>query len=142
MQRLSIDAGLRYLVVPSAAAGLLLVLLLFIASRLGSLISLLAFGLLSAAVAAGLAAEIVLWVARGVRRLELDEEELLLYRGRSLEKRRVDVQSVVSLRVRSRLGRKTATLVLTSGESVRLAGDAFSEEEFARFLAALAEWAP
>jgi hypothetical protein len=139
-QSVTIDASLRYLAGPSIAAGLLVVLILFILSRFPSVLSLLAFSLLSAAVAAGLACEIVIWIARGARRIEVHLDELILYRGRLLAPTRIQRVSVTGLRVSSRLGRRSATLRVASTRTLRIFGDAFRDEDFARVLSALQAW--
>jgi len=79
-QNISVDASLRYIVGPSAVAGVVFVVFFFLLTRISSLLSNLAFVLLSIAVLAGLCAEIALWQKRGTRRIELNGKTLTLYR--------------------------------------------------------------
>jgi len=134
------EAHARHLVAPSVAAGLFIVLVLFALSRISSFLSTLAFALLSAAVAAGLACEAAVWQERGTRRIEISGGTLTLYQGRERKARTVEQESISRVKLTARLGRSTATLSLVSGGRIRLSGDAFPEEAFARIVAALAEW--
>lgn len=138
--RISVQAGISRLVAPSIGAFVLVELLLFVLTRVATLLSLLAFGVLSMLVAGGFAAEIIRWQVRGIRFVELDEEVLTLYRGPGLELRQVQRQSVRGIRISSRLGRRTARIDLNMGKAVRIRGDAFPDAPFERFCAALAAW--
>ncbi len=138
----SADASLRYLLVPSITACVIIVLVLFALNRIGEVLSTLAFVLLSLAVAAGFACEALVWLQFGVRRIEVDERSLTLYRGRALRQRSVERISVRSVRVVSRLGRRSATLYLGRGRWLRVASSAFPAEAFTAILDAIAEWSP
>jgi hypothetical protein len=140
MTRTSVQASFHYLVIPSAAAFLLLELALFLLTRIATLLSVLAFGLLTLLVAGGFAFELLAWQAQGIRSLELDSETLTLYCGPVLAPRKVERQSVRSVRLREGLGRRTVELVLSSGKRLRIRSDAFPPEPFERFCASLMEW--
>jgi hypothetical protein len=137
---LSIQAGTATLLAPNIAAFVLVVLVLFALTRVASLLSLLAFAGLSLLTAAGFAAELIAWRARGIRCMDLDDEMLTVYRGRSLAAAQVRRNMVRSIRIRSLLGRRTITLFMVTGKRLRIRGDAFSPAPFEQFSAALAAW--
>jgi hypothetical protein len=87
--------------------------------------------------AAGFAAEMLVWRARGIRSIDLDEETVTLFRGRSLVPGRVERHLVLSVRIRTALGRRTVELIMMSGKRVRIHDDAFPAESFGQFCAAL-----
>jgi hypothetical protein len=137
---ISVEAHVRYMAAPSAGAGLIIVLVLFLLTRIASVLSTLAFVALSAAVLAGLGVEIAVWHARGTRRIELSGRTLTLFSGKTLEPLRIERARVERTRIRSALGLRTLTLYLLSGERVRLSSQAFPEEQFSLFLEAMSTW--
>jgi uncharacterized protein (DUF58 family) len=138
--RVSIDAHPRYLIVTDVAAFAIGVFLLLLLSLIPSILSALAVVLLIAGLAMFFVLDIAFWFLKGVRSVELDEHTLTIYKGTSLESRRIERGHVSGIKVRSRLGRRDAVLILGAKERVRIAEDAFTPEAFSRFLAALDAW--
>ncbi len=137
---LSIRAGIGTLLAPNIAAFVMVELVLFALTRVASLLSLLAFAGLSLLAAAGFAAELLAWNARGIRCIDLDDEMLTVYRGPALAPCQVRRNAVRSVRIRSLLGRRTVELRMLTGKRLRIRGDAFLAAPFERFCAALAAW--
>jgi hypothetical protein len=138
--RISANAHPRYIVVTDISAFALVTLLLLLVSRIPSILSPLALISFLAAFALGFAAHIGLWLLRGIRSVDLDDDALLLYRGASLTLHRVERRLLRGVRIRRGMGRRMALLRLASGKRLRIPEDAFPREAFARFLAALEEW--
>ena len=80
----SIHARHRYLIATDAAALLLVEILLFALSRFHFVMSPLAFLLLAIGVVLGFAADIGLWFWNGIRGVDITDDVLTVYRGRSL----------------------------------------------------------
>jgi hypothetical protein len=139
---ISIQSHLRYLVATDAAALLVAELLLFALSRIRVLISPLAFLLLGIGVIAGFAADVGLWFWRGIRAAEISDEQLTVYRGRSLFPETYLRSVIMSVRISRLPGSRSARLQTLSGRRLRITENAFPREEFSRLLAALREWAP
>lgn len=140
MARASIDAHIRYIIATDAAAFLIGMVLLCALSLVPKALSALALWLLLAGLAIGLGMDVLLWFFRGIRSVELSDDAITMYRGRGLESRRIERHMVRDVTVTRRLGRRTAMLLLTSKEKVRITEDAFPREAFARFLNALCGW--
>jgi hypothetical protein len=145
------DARPVLLFTAAAGALLLCVVLLLLAMLVHALISWLALILLVVALGAGLAAEVLVWVLRGIRCVEIDADTLTICRGRSLAARRsIPRASVIAVRTARRFGRRIAVLRLDglrpngprpkAQRQVRIAEDAFPREQFTRFLAVLETW--
>jgi len=132
----------RPLLVAAADIGAFLigVLLLALLSLVPSLISPLAFGLLTAALATGFGLDFLLWAQRGIRSIEIDPDQLTLYRGPSMVPQRVPRSSVSSSRAVRGLGRRVALLRMIRGRPIRIPEDAFARAEFSRFLTHLSGW--
>lgn len=132
----------RPLLVAAADVGAFLVgvLLLALATLVPSLLSPLAFGLLTAALAAGFGLDFLLWARRGIRSVEIDPDSLTLYRGPSMAPRRVLRSSVASLRTARGLSRRVVRLRVAPGRPIRIPEDGFAREEFSRFLTHLSAW--
>ena len=139
--RISIDARLRYVLTTDAVAFLAAAILIFLVSRIRSLVSLLAVWLLVAALVVGLAVEIALWLLAGIRRVELEDDVLTLTVGRHRRMHRVERADLARLRVTRRLGRVAVRVRLRSGARLRIPEDAFPREAFARLLSELERWA-
>jgi hypothetical protein len=138
------------------AAGFALGAALLVAARfVPQLVSPLAFWLLAAALAAGFGVDLLLWISRGVRAIELDGDTLALRRGRGRTVQRIERASVVGVRSRRSWGGRAIELILrgAGGPSVaRLArqllrrdrvvlkDDAFDREAFARLAGLLSTW--
>ncbi len=97
--QLRMDARPVLLYTASAGAFAVIAALLLLARLVPTLLSVLAVVLLSAAVAAGLAAEVLVWRARGIRSVEIDGDDLTIYRGRTLADQVVPRASLIALRV-------------------------------------------
>jgi hypothetical protein len=138
--RSSVDAHIRYIIAIDASAFLIGVVLLCALSLIPKTISALALGLLIAGLAVGLGMDVLLWFFRGIKSMELSDDALTVYKGRGLESRRIQRRMVKEVTVTRRLGRRTAMLLLTSRERLRISEDAFPREAFARFLNALCRW--
>lgn len=129
----------------SAGALALVVGLLLLARLVPSLVSLLAVALLSAAAAAGLAAEVLVWRARGIRSVQLDGDTLTVYRGRALAAQEVARAAVTALRTVRRWGGRVAVLTVKDARpgkrsGLRISEGAFPREQFGRFLVVLEAW--
>ena len=116
------------------------VLLLALATLVPSLLSWLAFGLLTATLAAGFGLDFLLWRRRGIRSIEIDPDQLTLYRGPSMVPQRILRSSVGSLRTARGLARRVALLRMIRGRPIRIPEDGFAREEFSRFLTHLSAW--
>ncbi len=138
--RISAEARLRYVLVTDAAVFVVGVLLIVLVSRIRSLVSPLAAWLLLGALVVGFALEITLWILRGVRRVELEEDALILTVGSDRRTRRVQRRDIVRIRITSRLGRTALHLRLANGARLRIPEDAFPREAFARLVSALQRW--
>ena len=138
--RASAYAHLRYLLAADLAAFVLGLLLLLLASRLPSFLSPLALAILIAGLAVWFGLHIVLWLFSGIRSVEISAGVLIVYRGRRLEADRIERRSLSEIRIRRRLGRRTVTLLHSSGKRTRISEDAFAAEAFSQFLAALETW--
>jgi hypothetical protein len=139
------DARPVLLYTASAGAFVLVAALLLLARLVPTLLSVLAVVLLSAAVAAGLAAELLVWRARGIRSVEIDGDALTLYRGRALAAQIVPRASVIATRAVRRWGARTAVLTLKDPAPgkravLRIGEEAFPRELFTRFLTILEAW--
>jgi hypothetical protein len=136
----SINAHPKYLITTDAAALLLVLVLLFAASRLRFILSPLAFLLLGAGVLAGFTVDVGWWFWKGIRSMEIADDVLIVHRGPGLQPQaftRSTVQRVSFSRVR---GSRRAVVRTLSGRRLRIAEHAFPREEFTRFLSALEAW--
>jgi hypothetical protein len=138
--RFSTDAHLRYVLFTDAAVFVVGALLVILASRLRSLVSPLAAWLLLAALVVGFAVEITLWLLRGVRRVEVDENTLTLTVGRRRKIQSVERQDIARMQVSRHLGRTALLVKLKTGARLRIPEDAFPREAFAQLLSALEGW--
>jgi hypothetical protein len=134
------DARPLLVVAADVGAFLIAVLLLALLTLVRSLISPLAFGVLAAALAAGFGLDLLLWVRRGIRSVEIDPDQLTLYRGPSMVPQRVPRGAVSSSRAVRGLGRRVALLRMARGRPIRIPEDAFARAEFSRFLTHLSGW--
>lgn len=139
------DAQPRLVYTASAGALVLVVALLLLARLVPALISVLAVVLLSVAVAAGLAAEVVAWMARGIRSVELGDDTLTVFRGRSLAAQSVPRHMVVAARTVRRWGGRLVVLTLAGARpgrrsALRIGEEAFAREQFSRFVTLLEAW--
>ena len=134
------DARPLLIVAADVGAFLLAVLLLALLTLVRSLLSPLAFGVLAAALAAGFGLDLLLWMRRGIRSIEIDPDQLTLYRGPSMVPQRVPRVAVSSSRAVRGLGRRVALLRMVRGRPIRIPEDAFAHAEFSRFLTHLSGW--
>ena len=138
--RLTIHARLSRLLAPTVGAFVLLEAVFLVFTRVGPVLSLLAFALLSLALAAGLGLEVAVWHWKGARTIEVEQEQLTIRRGPGGVPRAVPRKSVRSVAAWMRMGRRTVVIVLVTGEKLRLRGDAFPEDRFRDLCRALLEW--
>ena len=129
------------------AAGFALGAVLLVAARLvPQLISPLAFWLLAAVLAAGFGVDLLAWILRGIRAIELDGDTLVLRRGRGRREQRIALASVREVRSRRSWGGRAIELIrrgtggppvarlarhLLRRDRVVLRDDAFDREAFA-----------
>jgi len=132
----------RYLIAADAGALLLVELVLFSLSRIRYALSPLAFLVLGTGVLVGFAADVARWLWRGARVVEITDEALIVYRGRSLASQALPRNAILSAKVTRLPGSRKALLRTVSGKRVMIAEIAFPHEEFSRFLTVLEEWAP
>ncbi len=140
MEKTSFPAHLRYLLATDAAAFLFATLLVLLASRIRALLSPLAVVVVIAALAVAFGCDVALWIFRGIRSIELDEETLTLLRGRELKPQTITKDGIAGLEIRRRFMRRTVSVRLSRFHVVRITEEAFSPEVFSRFLAVLAGW--
>ncbi len=138
--RVTLNAQARYLIASDAIAFLLVTLVLLVLFLVPTLLSLLAFLLLSLCVGIGFGTDIALWFRRGIRSVSLEEDTLTLCSGRGLVLRTVERKDVARVSVRRTIGRRSAIVHMRDGKRLRVPEDAFPPEAFARFLAALESW--
>ncbi len=141
MEKQSFEAHLRYLLATDVAGFLLGALILFLVSRIRAMVSPLALALIIIALGVAFGLDVALWLRRGVRSIELDDETLVLYRGTGMTPQPIRKDSVRQIRVVRRLGRRTAVLQLSRFRAVRITEEAFPRESFTRFLSMLETWA-
>ncbi len=141
MEKQSFEAHLRYLLATDVAGFLLGALILFLVSRIRAMVSPLALALIIIALGVAFGLDVALWLRRGVRSIELDDETLVLYRGTGMAPQPIRKDSVRQIRVVRRLGRRTAVLQLSRFRAVRITEEAFPRESFTRFLSLLETWA-
>jgi len=135
-----VEGRLRNLLVLDGAVFLVCVLALYVLYRVPLLLSPLAVALLILGAAALLVLDAVLWTRGGIRSIELEPETLTMYRGRDLRESRLDRRSVISVRIKRRLGRGSVTIVLATGNRIRIRDDPFPAAEFHRLVEALRRW--
>lgn len=126
------------------AAGFLLGAVVLVAARfVPQLLSPLAFWLLAAALAAGFGIDLMLWVRRGVRAIELEGQTLILRRGRARAEQRIERADVRCVSTRRRWGgRSIEVKTRDRGHRRRtvLRDDAFDREEFSGLAELLERW--
>jgi hypothetical protein len=140
MEKMSFQAYLRYILATDLAAFLLAVLIVLLASRIPDLLSPLAAVVVIAALAIAFGGDVVIWVSRGIRSIEIDEETLTLFRGRALKPQVIRRQEIAGLVIKRRFMRRTVTVRLSRIKVLRITEEAFSPEAFSRFLSVLAGW--
>ncbi|HVO38276.1 MAG TPA: hypothetical protein VMV03_04530 [Spirochaetia bacterium] len=140
MGKKSFEAHLRYLLATDVAGFLIGALILILVSRIRSIVSPLALVLIIIALGLAFGLDVALWLRRGIRSVELDDETLVLYRGTAMTPQPIRKDSVQRIRVVNRLGRRTAVLHLSKIRSVRITEEAFPRETFSRFLSVLEAW--
>ncbi len=138
--QISLSAHARYLIASDLIAFILVVLVLLVIFLIPTLLSPLAFVLLTVCVAIGFGADIARWFRRGIRSVVLDDESLTLSIGEDLTPRRVERTTVAAIQIRRVIGRRSAVLRMRDGKRLRIPEDAFPPEAFVRFLAALETW--
>jgi len=137
---MTIHAHSRYLIVTDAAVLVLVEALLFGVSRVRVLLSPLAFWLISAAVLIGFALDVAAWYWKGIRAVDVDDELLTVYRGRSLSARAFPRSSIVRLKVTRFPGARRVRLRASSGQREIIGEQAFPRDEFTRFLSIMEMW--
>ena len=140
MAKMSFQAHLRYLLATDVAAFLFAALLVLLASRIRALISPLAALVVTLALAAAFGGDVVLWLYRGIRSIELDERTITLFRGWELKPQVINRADIAGLETKSRFMRRVALVRLSRFRVVRITEEAFSREAFSRFLSLLAGW--
>ncbi len=140
MEKASFPAHLRYILATDAAAFFFAALLVLLVSRIRAFISPLAVAVVIAALALAFAGDVALWLYRGIRSVELDDQSITLLRGKDLRPLVLTRDQVVGVEIGRRFLRRVAVLRLSRVRAVRISEEAFSQEEFSRFLAALSGW--
>ncbi len=140
MEKMSFQAYLRYILATDLAAFLLAVLIVLLASRIPDLLSPLAAVVVIAALAIAFGGDVVIWMSRGIRSIEIDAETLTLFRGRALKPQVIRRQEIAGLVIKRRFMRRTVTVRLSRIKALRITEEAFSPEAFSRFLSVLAGW--
>jgi hypothetical protein len=140
MEKMSFQAHLRYILTTDLAAFLVAVLIVLLATRIRSLLSPLALVLVIAVLALVFIVDVALWLTRGIRSVEVDEQSLTIYRGRDLKATVIPRQQVAGIVIRKRLMRRAVTVKLSRFKAERITEEAFSAEVFSRFLSVLAGW--
>jgi hypothetical protein len=138
--RITLTAHLRYLAATDGAAFLIIVLLLFGASRIRILLSPLAVLALSLLTAAGFGAHVWLWLRRGIHAVEVDDDSITVYRGSARAAQRLERGAIESIRVVNRLGWRAIVVHPRSGRGIRIGEDAFPREDFLKACGVLGAW--
>lgn len=141
MTPVSLDARARYFFATDIAVFVLGAAIIGCLGLVPRVFSPLALLLLIIALGLGLGFDMLRWHVRGIRSIQLGDERLTLYSGKTLAISHVERREVTAVSVASRLGRRTAVLLFAKGKKARIAEDAFPREAFTRFLKALTEWA-
>ena len=137
---MSFQAHLRYILTTDLTAFLLAVLIVLLASRIRALLSPLAVVVVIAALAFALGVDLMVWLRRGIRLIEVDDQTLTLLRGRDLKPQVIRREEVARLVTKRRLWRREVAMRLSRLNTVRITEEAFSPEAFSRFLSVLAVW--
>lgn len=140
MEKASFEAHVRYVLATDAAAFLIAALLVLLISRIRAIIAPLATAVLLVAVALAFAADVALWLHRGIRSIELADQALTLFRGKDLRPQVIPREAVVRVEIGRRFLRRVVLLRLSRLHAVRITEEAFSQEIFSRFLEALSGW--
>ncbi len=140
MAKASFPGHLRYILATDGTAFFFATLLVLLLSRIRALISPLAVIVVIAALALGFAGDVALWLRRGIRSIDLDDEAITLFRGRNMKPQVLTRDRIISVEIGRRFLRRMVTLRLSRVLFVRITEEAFSQEEFSRFLAALSGW--
>ncbi len=140
MEKTGFQAHARYLLATDLAAFLFATLIVLLASRIRALISPLAVLVVIAALAVVFGCDVALWLYRGIRSIELDQEAITLFRGPELKPQTIDRKEIAGLETRRRFMRRFVIVKRWGGRAVRITEEAFSPEAFSRFLTFLADW--
>ncbi|MGA2763421.1 MAG: hypothetical protein ABSG17_08665 [Spirochaetia bacterium] len=140
MEKASFQAHLRYLLATDIAAFLFAALLVLIASRIRAIISPLAVVIVIAAFAVAFAGDVALWLYRGIRSIDLDDQTLTLFRGMDLKAQSFTRETVAGVEIKRRFLRRMVILRLSRIRAVRITEEAFPHETFNNFLEAISGW--
>ena len=140
MEKASFQAHLRYMLATDIAAFLFAALLVLIASRVRAIISPLAVVIVIAAFAAAFAGDVALWLYRGIRSIDLDDQTLTLFRGMDLKAQSFTRETVAGVEIKRRFLRRMVILRLSRIRAVRITEEAFPHEIFSNFLEAISGW--
>ena len=122
------------------AAFLFAALLVLIASRIRAIISPLAVVIVIAAFAVAFAGDVALWLYRGIRSIDLDDQTLTLFRGMDLKAQSFTRETVAGVEIKRRFLRRMVILRLSRIRAVRITEEAFPHEIFNNFLEAISGW--
>jgi hypothetical protein len=140
MEKASFQAHLRYMLATDIAAFLFAALLVLIASRIRAIISPLAVVIVIAAFAVAFAGDVALWLYRGIRSIDLDDQTLTLFRGMDLKAQSFARETVAGVEIKRRFLRRMVILRLSRIRAVRITEEAFPHETFNNFLEAISGW--
>jgi len=140
MEKAGFQAHARYLIATDLAAFVFATLVVLVASRIRALISPLAVLVVIAALAVVFGCDVALWIYRGVRSIELDEDSITLFRGSELKPLVISRREIAGLETRRRLMRRVVVVKRWGARAVRITEEAFAPEAFSRFLTVLADW--
>lgn len=140
MEKASFQAHLRYMLATDIAAFLFAALLVLIASRIRAIISPLAVVIVIAAFAIAFAGDVALWLYRGIRSIDLDEQTLTLFRGMDLKAHSFTRETVAGVEIKRRFLRRMVILRLSRIRAIRITEEAFPHEVFNNFLEAISGW--
>jgi hypothetical protein len=150
---LLVRAKARYIIATNTGAFVLGLLILFGLSRLPLLLSPLASGLIAAGFALVLGGDLLFWVFRGIRLIEIDTYGITLFVGRRREARKIEADAIRAVRLIHRLGRRRIVLSLKEAQTrapfwkralrkeLMISDDAFSREDFAKIIGQTAKFA-
>ena len=140
MEKIRFEAHLRYILATNVAAFLFAALIVLLASRIRALISPLAVVVVILALVVAFGGEVALWLSRGIHSIELDDQTLLLYRGRGRISQLINRKDVLAVTTSRRFMRRVVRIRLSPFHTVRITEEAFSPEVFNNFLTVLASW--
>lgn len=100
-------------------------------------------------------ADYLIWQHRGIRLIELDQDGITLYRGKNKTVQRIQRNQITDINIFKKLNRRIVTIILGGeiikpaagitlfkGERIRIADDAFNDNDFSVLIEKLKQLKP